>query len=339
MKNTLLLLFILLLLGGGTYYASQQSSKKMTTVNAADRNFKIDNVDDIGKIFIADRSGKQNTFTRKGDQWTINGKYKVRKGAMNTLLTTIGHLELAFIPPRIAVPNIVEVIASQGIKVEIYDRAGKPMKTYYVGGMSNDEEATYMIMEGSEQPYAMKLPSLIGGLRYRYMQKEREWRDRQLIQMKPNDIASISMEYPKQRSKSFVMERMDSDYIVKPFYATVPPIKATPKKGLWEAYTVQLEDLPGEAIINTHKHRDSISQMVPFAILTLKDKNGAEESVRFHPLRALNEQGLPLSDAEVSDDTAVERYHADHSSGDYYLIQQRIVGKVFWDYREFFEGS
>ncbi|MCB9291126.1 MAG: hypothetical protein H6560_27725 [Lewinellaceae bacterium] len=48
---------------------------------------------------------------------------------------------------------MVESLATEGMKVELYDKDGGLLKAYYVGGSTSDERGTYMIMEGAEQPY------------------------------------------------------------------------------------------------------------------------------------------------------------------------------------------
>ena len=127
--------------------------------------------------------------------------------------------------------------AADGIKVEIYDLQGKAMKTYYIGGITNDEHGTIMIMEGSEQPYVMHVPSFIGSLRVRYLVKEDEWRDRAVFNEKPEEVQEIKVEYPQQKSESFILEKTGvAEYKVRPFFSrtasTAPPtMNSTPSIG------------------------------------------------------------------------------------------------------------
>ncbi|MFK7810256.1 MAG: DUF4340 domain-containing protein [Saprospiraceae bacterium] len=338
MKNTLILLFAFLLLGGAAFWFVNKEDTTMTTLNIDDRKFAVENTDDVGKIFIANRQGKTNTFVRKGDdEWELNGKYKARPYAIKTLLSTIGRLELSYIPAKAAIPHIVEILGSHGIKVEIYDREGNNMKTYYVGGLDKDEEGTFMIMEGSEQPYVMKLPAFNGGVRVRYSQKEIDLRDRYIFDYDLEDISYVSVEYPKQKNKSFILEKKDGEYEVTPFNEITPTINRPVKQGFVESYLVGFNRFEAENIINNYKHRDSISQMMPFAIMTVKSKTGESQIGRFHPLRKIGDDGLPVSDEEVLMNTAVERYHIDHSNGDDYVVQQRNFGRAFWSYESFFE--
>ena len=63
---------------------------------------------------------------------------------------------------------MVKSLASEGIKVELYDRKGEKIKAYYVGGATPDERGTYMIMENAEEPYVAHIPSWEGNLRFRF---------------------------------------------------------------------------------------------------------------------------------------------------------------------------
>jgi hypothetical protein len=337
MKNTIILLSAFLLLAATAFWFINKPDESLSTVKVEDRNFAVKDLDQIGKIFIANRQGRTTTFVRNGEGWMLNEKYKAREAAMSTLLKTIKRLELGYIPAHAAIPNIVEILGSNGIKVEIYDRENKKIRVYYVGGLSNNEEATYMIMEGAEQPYAMKLPAFVGGLRTRFDQEEKEWRDRDLFGLELEEIDFVSMEYPKQKNKSFILEKQNGDFTVRPFHALTPVSDKPMRKGMLEAYLVGFERLSGENFINDHSKRDSISRMVPFAIMTVKDNKGETQTVRFHPLRPNGQSGLPLTDEEVFTSTAVERYHVDHSKGDYILVQQRNVGRAFWAYDGFLE--
>ena len=99
---------------------------------------------------------------------------------------------------------MVSNLATEGIKVEIYDRQDELIKTYYVGGAPPDERGTYMMLEGFEQPYVAHIPGWDGNLRFRYNLVGDEWRSRILFPGELEEIESVSIAYPRQRSKSSV---------------------------------------------------------------------------------------------------------------------------------------
>ena len=88
-RRTLLLALLFIALGAGAWYAWNKRKNQSGTRNSPDMEFAVKNTDDIGKIFIADRSGQTATLERKEGYWLYNGRYRARKSAIETLLETI----------------------------------------------------------------------------------------------------------------------------------------------------------------------------------------------------------------------------------------------------------
>lgn len=337
MKKTLIMFVLFLALGIGTFAFLNQQTEEITTVAGNDRAFAVEDPNDIHKIFIADRNGKETTIERNGEEWKVNGKYKARDNAMKNLMNVLTKVQIKNIPPNAAIPSVVKTLAGHGIKVEIYNKANDRIRTYYVGGMTNTEKGTYMIVEGSEQPYVMHIPSMEGGLRVRFTMTEDEWRDRVVFNTLPEDVDFVSIEYPKQKSKSFKLKRNGGDFEITPFYELTKEITKPYKNGSGESFLIGMQNIQAEAFQNLYPSRDSISQLLPFCIMTIKDKKGETEEFRFHPIRTLDAGGNPITDDQVFEDTSIERYHLNCSSGDFMLVQHRLFGKVFWSYDSFFK--
>lgn len=331
MNRTLLLVALFLVLGGIAWYALSNKKNKTGTHISWDMDFAVKNTDDIGKIFIADRRGATATLEQKGKDWFYNGKYPARPSAVQTLLETISQVNVLNIPPNGAIPSMVKELAANGIKVEIYDRSGKNLKTYYIGGVTNDERGTILMMEGAEQPYIVHIPGFIGQIRARFLLGDDEWRDRAIFREKPESIQSVSVEYPQRKSESFRLEKTgEATYDVQPFYSTTTPMRSPRRKGIAEAYLVQFEGLVAEAFETQNPLRDSVKALVPFVVLTLKKTDGAEKKVRFWPVEIENrrDDGAPY----------VSRYFTDVNNEDFLLTQDRVFGPLFRGYGFFFEG-
>jgi hypothetical protein len=332
MKRTLLLTLLFLLLGAGAWYVLAYKKGHKASRVSWDMDFAVPDTDNIGKIFIADRRGRTATLTRKSDEvWYYNDKYPARPTAVNTLLNTIARVNVLNIPPNSAVPTMVKELAAAGIKVEIYDRAGKSMKTYYVGGVTNDERGTVFMMENSEQPYLVHTPGFIGQLRIRYLLGDDEWRDKAIFRENPEDIEKVSVEYPQRKSESFRLDKLgEAQYHVLPYFSTTPVIRSPQRKGAAEAYLVQFESLIAEAFETQNPLRDSVRALVPFAIVQLKKKDGTEKKVTFWPVEV--EYALDTGQPFVS------RYFTDVDGQDFMLTQDRVFGPIFRGYDFFFEG-
>ncbi len=330
MKTYHYLIITFLLLGAATivFLFTRIGQEKNTL--GWDYRIKVDNEDDIHKIFLANRDGVTSTLERKDGYWLFNGQYKARPNAIENILEAVTKLEVQFVPSKAAMNNIVSELASRGIKVEIYNKSGKLLKSYYVGGVTADARGTYMIMEGSEQPLVMGLPLMEGQIRARYDLTGDDWRDRSVFAYEPEDIDSVSVEYPLQRNKSFRLYRKGSSFEVLPFYSNIPPIKKEVDMSSVEAYLLGFESLVAENFINDYEKQDSILQMIPFAVVGVSLRKGETKQVAFYPTyRPDAATGLPT--AEV-----IERYFAATNEGDFLLTQHRVFEKIFRAYEGFF---
>ena len=330
MKRTNLILFVLLVILAAITAFFYFGKNGNSTIEGWDRDFKVEDVASIQKIFLADRRGNQTTLERSGEEWIYNEKYPVNPNVMKNLLEVISTVELQYIPPASATTPMVKDLASNGIKVEIYGRKDKLLKTYYVGGTTSDERGTIMIMEGSEQPYVTQIPNMVGAVRVRYALTGDQWRDKTLFRMLPADINTVSVEYPKMKNRSFVLNREGEAFSIRPFYEVTPPISRPYKQGSAENYLEGFRGIIAEAYENDNPLRDTIVQRLPFSIITVRTKSGEEQVVRLHPAISRNaymEEGPPV----------YEHYLAEvFPNNDFMLVQDRIVTRVLWGYDFFF---
>lgn len=337
MQRTLILLVILLVLGGISAWYLLEGPDDKTTLAGWDRDFAVRDTAQIYRIFLADRSGDRTTLERQGDHWVYNGRWRARPNAMDNLLDAVRRIEMKYKPPTAMVPNMVRDLAANGIKVELYDRRNQLIKAYYVGGGTADELGAYVIREKAEQPYVAHIPGWTGNLRYRYDLHGEEWRDKTVFSLPLEQIQSVTVDYPKQRNKSFRVERSGNRYQVTPLYPATPAIDHPYRKGSAEQFLAGFEQLGAEAFENQNPRRDSVRQLVPFAVVTVTDRGGAEQAARFFPI--FRQPVLDPTTGRVLSTDVAERYFADLNTGDFMLVQNRVFKKIFWAYDFFFEEA
>lgn len=328
MKPILILVFAFGLLGIGAYFAiDHQKKTKAGSSISPDMDFAVSNPEDIHRIFLADKSGKTALLERKDGKWIYNKTAEARQTAVELLLGTMSKIRVNYVPPEAAEPNIINSIAAEGVKVEIYGKDGNKLKVYYVGGVTPDETGTYMMMEGADKPYVIHIPTMRGSVRVQYRLEEDEWLSRMIFEEKVDQIQAISVEYPQNKSESFKLEKTsEGNYQISPFYSTTPVSKSTQKKGSAEAYLITFEKLGAEAIEKPNAAKDSILNMVPFAIITLKNTSGTEKQVAFWPVDQLENEGRTYN----------IRYLAKCSWGPLMLVQHHVFGPAFRGYSMFF---
>lgn len=331
MKKTILLSALFILLGVGAWYALRLKKSDSGTMQSPDMDFAVKNTQDIYKIFLADRKGRQALLERKeGNNWVYNNQYPARPTAVNLLLETIRQVRVFYVPTKASEENLIKSLAAEGIKVEIYGKDNDKLKTYYVGGLTNDETGTYIIMDGSEQPYVAHLPGFTGQIRGRYMLGDDNWRSRHVFSEKPEDIQSVSVEYPQRKSNSFRLEKTGkAQYQVLPYFSTTPVIQSSLRKGIVEAYLLGFEEKIAEAYETDNPDRDSISALVPFSIVTVKKADGSEKKATFWT------RELQL-DADGRE--SIMRLFTDVNGEMFVLTQFGVFQPIFRSYDYFFEG-
>jgi hypothetical protein len=338
-KNLLPYLLLFLLLGGSVAALRWHNSKRTMATLYAERDFKIADVRQIGKIFLAHRDGEQTLLERQGTSWTFNRRWKARPDAVENLLDALGRLQVQYKPSEAAVPEMVRSLATEGIKVEVYDRRERLLKAYYIGGSSVDERGVFAIREDAGQPYVAHLDGWEGNPRFRYSLKGDDWRDRSIFSENPAQITAVSIEYPTQRNQSFRLVRQNGKSEILPFFPITPQIQAPVSSSAVDRFLNTFESIVAEDFRNAYPEKDSVMNTIPFAIVSVKNIAGKTAVAKLYPIFA----GQAASDAKTGwtpeSPEMLERYFVATGEGDFMLAQHRVVKKMLWGYPFFFEGK
>ncbi len=303
-----------------------------------DRNFAVSDTAVIGKIFLANKDGGSLLVERSDDGgWLVNGKYKGFNTTVQVLLETVSTMTVKYIPPQAATEYAIRNIASNGIKVEVYDRKGRRIRHYYVGGNTSDDLGTYCIVDGYEQLYVMHLPQLYGGIRSRFTMQEKDMIERVLFKEDPDQITEVMMEYPGYKNNSFVLKKEGAAYNVRPYHEITPVISGTVQQSSVEAFLTGFQFLSAEAVINDFPQKDSVLNQIPFCYFSVGFKDGSKKSLKLYPIFDLVSEDPEKVD-NPQEEIIVERYYAySELDGMFYLVQDQMYRKVFWGYPFFFE--
>ena len=195
-KTSLLIIVILSILAGISIYLFKTKNGK-TTLDKEASNFKYKDTAQVDKIFIADKDGKSLMLERLKGTWTVNNTYKARPDIMETLLKTIATVEVKSPVSKLSKENVIKVMASKSIKVEIYSKGNK-VKQFYVGHTTQDHLGTYMLLtnietdENYSEPFVTHIPGFEGFLNTRFITDELDWRDRLVMNIRPPKIKFIN---------------------------------------------------------------------------------------------------------------------------------------------------
>jgi len=330
MKRLSILFAILIALGGIAYYLNSNSTDGKSSISGEDRNFAFPR-DQIGKLTVQKVGEKMQTFSlRKGGHWYLDDTYKVSQFTMPYLLQSVSDLTIQNIPAKNATQNILNDIERVGIKVKIYDLDGKEVRSYRVGLESNDDKGTYFLMDGSKQPYNMYVKGFDGTMRTRFFQPIDKWRDREIWQYDPNEITEIGVKYHKSQKESFKLVVTETGIAVSPLSQFISPSDKDVDQDKARAYLSVFTRIYAEDYDNENIRKDSISTLIPFATIAVKDKSGHINEVDFYPFRDLLLKNVNTKDLEEA--KKIERFFIKHSKGDFMVAQKRQVKEVFRPY-------
>lgn len=329
MKRLAILFAILIGLGGIAYYLNSTAGDDSSGISTADRDFAFPR-EQIGKITLQKINEPVQTFTRNGSEWFINEKYKVSQFTMPYLLQCLSDIKIHNIPPKNATKNLLDEISRLGIQVKVYDLEGKEVKSYKIGIEATDDKGTIFLMDGSNQPYNMYLKGFDGTLRTRFYQPVDNWRDREIWQYETEDIAEIGVKYHKSQKESFRLT-VDGDKIkVAPLSQFIPASDKEVDQNIARSYLSVFNRIYAEDYDNENRKRDSISTLVPFVTVAVKDKTGHINEVDFYPFRDFLLKNVNTKDLE--DAAKIERFFIKHSKGDFMVTQMKLVKEVFRPY-------
>jgi hypothetical protein len=281
-KNILILVITLILLIIAVVLVIRQSSG---TFRGGMKDFAVTDTASITKVFLADKNNNTILLERKAPgEWLLNRTYRARNTGIKMLFETFTNLVPKFPVPKKAHNSVITQLAASSVKVEIYQQVyrirffgiklfphEKLTKTYYVGGATQDNMGTFMLMEGAEVPFVVHLLGLRGIVGPRYSTQEKDWRDHAVFRTKLNNIRSITMEIPAEPENSFKIINQNGEVNLLRLQNQEPVGQFDTLKLL--NFMTAFNDLRYEALLNdiNAQRIDSISHSLPRYIITLVD--------------------------------------------------------------------
>ena len=336
MRKTLVYFVILILLGFAVYYFLF-NNKQETLYSPAEAGFTIKDTGSIGKIFLAANDGEDVTLERTDSGWMVNKLYRAMPSTLNLLLITLNQQAALYPVTQNAHDNAIKNLSAGGIKVEVYGRDGKKMRVFYVGGAALNNSGSNMLMEGATRPFVVQVPSFNGYLSARYPVKLRDWRDRTIFNFRPEDIKTISVQYPNRPENSFEISMAGSESTVK---TDVKPGPLNPKRV--NMYLKLFGNVSSEGYLNGLEDMDTTIKNAPkHSSLDVQTINGRHQHVDIYWM-AINRRSknLTVSNPGVPDDFDADRLYAViNDNKDTVMIQNYVFNGIFRKGREFYEND
>ena len=266
MKNKNILYIIVILFLGTCIYLLSKQDNSITRTDR--RDFSIADTSEVIKVTLSSKAPEIAVLNRQNENsWTVNGKYKARKSGIFYLLQTLQRMEIAHPVPLSMRDNVIGNLAVKGIKVEVQLKNGKE-KIIYVGGENKELTATFMMLKGALEPYAVHIPGFKGYLSGRFFTQEYLWRDKTVINYDNRNIASVKMQYynVNEKDESFQITKTNMGYQLSDF-ETKEMIGHNPKA--LETYIASFRKLYAESFVTGTLNTDSLIKTQPLFELTV----------------------------------------------------------------------
>ncbi len=338
MRKTLIYLAVLAILGAGVYYLLP-GNKEDNPFDPAEAGFTIKDTAAIGKIFLAASDGENVLLERTDSGWVVNKQYPALRSTLDMLLTTMMKQVPLYPVTKNAYENALKTMSTHGIKTEVYDRAGKKIRVFYVGGSAVNNTGTNMLMEGASKPYVVETPGFVGYLTPRYATRLRDWRDRTIFNFSADEIQSVSVQYADKPEHSFTVNRDSNDSVI----VTTDP-KARTAEGLnknrGNMYLRFFSRINCEGYLNGLADNDTTIKTAPkHSSIDVVTKKGKVQHVDLYWM-ALNKRSKNQKKSDIGDEPA--DYDADrmyaviNNYKDTVMVQQLSFHNILRKGREFY---
>lgn len=198
-KRTLQLILVAALALMALYFLLGRSGG---TMNGDLRDFTVTDTALIDKIVLHHGETGQVVLERKADSWMVNGQFKAESHRVMLLMSTLKHIIVKSPVSRQCNDSLAQQLRNHAIKVELYTK-GKRVKSFFVGGSTTNTKATYMMNSKADKPFLVELPGFNGALSPRFSSREEFWKGQVVFNYAPNQIASLTVQYPHEPESSF----------------------------------------------------------------------------------------------------------------------------------------
>lgn len=342
-KNTRLIIITAVLLLAAALVLTNNSG---SAFNPSESQFAIDDTASVTRFFLADKQGNQVLVSRDSLRggWLINREHRAHPLIVSSFLKVASQLAVESPVASKASPNVMKAMAANGTKVEFYQM--KPLidwfglnlfvserltRTYYVGEVTSDNTGTYMLMEGSSQPFVVYQPGFRGFVQARYFTTASDWRDHTIFASALEQIQSVEMTYPSEPVSSFTIVNNGNRTLTLKTGATME--QTAPFDTLrCLAYLTAFHSVKFEAFINDipQPKLDSITGSTPLFELTLTLTDGRKETMKAWHM----ETGEP--NTELYGHTFnMDRMYGMVGNGDFVMLQYFVFDKFLMKAQDF----
>ncbi len=258
--------------------------------------FAVADTSSITKFFLADKKNNMVKVERtETGNWLLNDKYEVNPTMVQVMLHTFMSIDIKEPVAKATRNTIIRVMAGKSVKTEIYQKVyrinlfgkiklfphEKLTRVYYVGDATMDNSGTFMLMEGSEDPYVVDIPGFRGFVTSRYSALEGDWRSHSIYKFRVPDISSVTIKFNEKPELSYSITNTNNRDFVLTSLVDNRAIERFDTGNVVQ-YLGMFKNLNYESILDemTKAKRDSIVATVPTYEVILVDKPGKSHTLK-----------------------------------------------------------
>ena len=263
-----IIVLVLLVAVAGYLYMKDQSS----TLDPRLSEFSLaeDEAADLDSILLRQDSETVKLY-RTSNRWYLNQQLYAREKNVQQLLNVFQNLRVEAPAQKSNRRELMETIHQNPIHVKIYSD-GDLIKNFLIEDSPNKSGTSYMIMEGSNEPFIMGLPGYDGDLADLIEVDMNYWRDKTLFDYSGLDIESVKVTYPSDMKNSFYLsyggdafrlQSLAKDEYIESFNTT--------RAARYFSYFGNVRF--HEVILDKTRLKDSLEKATPYCIFEIVDEN------------------------------------------------------------------
>ena len=316
------------------------NNRYLTTLRGDAYDFTVRDTASVTRLFFADKSGNQVVLNRTEEGWRVNDKYDAQPVMVNNMLYTLDKLRIKMPVSLASHDNVITRMAGTNVKVEVYQIVPrinlfnkiqlfpheKCTKVFYIGDITQDNNGTYVLKEGSDKAYIVHLHGFRGFISSRFSAKLEDWRDHKVFSNDIDDIASVKLEVNNNPENSYVLNTK-GDYSYEMLrlsdgsHIDIDTIKVLSLLTLFK-------DARFEAFLSdiSEQRRDSIINSPYIERLTVTTVDGQESAVRTYSMK-INAEALGYDENDWDEDPD-HKYAYLEGDDELVMIQDFAFGKI-----------
>ena len=337
MKNNLkyfIVLISLILISVFVYYLMNQND------DISETQFAVSNINEVYKIEMSTKFGNKITLDKRNSQWVINNNYPAEKYKIDNFFNILNILEVVSNINSQGRNRVIQILTTNSIRVSIYDKNNKEIKTFYAGGDASSKGA-FMILEKdgkiAENPYIVSIPGFRGQLMYNFPMDSIYWRSTKVFDKSYELLSSITVAYEKETKNSFTINIDEDEIVVKPMVDSIE-LKTPIDREKVIMFLTEIGSKHFEYYDNEDTIKPSILAGKPRCTITTKSLNGEIKFIKMYDM-PIHERSYKIKD-EKGDFLKIdeERFYGVVSGrNDFVVAQYYVFGVLLKNYAYFFK--